>query len=174
MELSLHIHDEHLRTKGNECLIQRLRERHTHSIQPSAPPTPSQPQTGNSLPSLQTPTNTPTRTNTSLTDPEEDVDFPEICEISKFRELIDAYQAQLHEDKIDNDPIIASDEPYPLIPIARLFDFMDLSWSNIVNEGSERNFEAELALYDLLDRDADAEADIDLDLDGTTEQAYLG
>lgn len=172
----MHIRDEHLRAKGNERLTQRLRERRAQPSQPSAlSVTPPQPHPENSS---QTAANPPMHTNTSFTDSEEDVDLPEICEISKFRELINAYRSQLQDDEVDNDPIIPLSaqltNPYPLIPIHQLFDFTDISWSKMINDGSEQNFEAELALYDLLDRDADGEVDVDLDLDGFTEQAYLG
>ena len=63
---------------------------------------------------------------------------------------------------------------YPLIPISRLFNFLNKTWSDIqvLSRHAQHNFDEELALYELLDLDATGEEDVEID--ETTAQTLIG
>ena len=61
---------------------------------------------------------------------------------------------------------------YPLIPISRLFNFSNKTWSDILSRHAQHNFDEELALYELLDLVAAGEEDVEID--ETTVQTLIG
>lgn len=90
---------------------------------------------------------------------------------SEFRTLVQQEIEAVTVDDLDNDPLFNTSS-FPLIPISRLFNFSNKTWSEILSRHAQHNFDEELALYELIDLDAAGEEDVEFD--ETTAQTLIG
>jgi hypothetical protein len=91
---------------------------------------------------------------------------------STFSEIIAQHTRLLDEDNEDNEPVVS--ENWTNIPISRLFNFTNDSWSSRYGRFAALTFEEELELYDLLEMDAEGDDDPEVRFDETTQDILLG
>ena len=92
---------------------------------------------------------------------------------NEFSTIVARHTQLLNEDNEDNEPAVIS-EDWENIPISRLFNFTNGSWSSRYARFTALTFEEELDLYDLLEMDAEGDDDPDVGFDDTTQDILLG
>ena len=74
--------------------------------------------------------------------------------MANFSTIITQHTQLLDEDNEENEPVSTSKD-WISIPISRLFNFTNYSWSSRYTRFEALIFEGELDLYDLLEMDAE-------------------
>jgi hypothetical protein len=88
---------------------------------------------------------------------------------SEFRDFVGRFERLSDEDEDDDDALPSiSMLTYRRISIQDLFDFSNSKWQALFALTVHHSFDAELAIYDLLDLDAAGDEDVDLNIDEST------
>ena len=90
------------------------------------------------------------------------------CPRPGFRDLVSDHSAPVEVDEPLAHPLLRGK-----LNLSQLFNFRNCHWAELYAESARRSYEEELALYDLLNKDAAVGDGMEVDVDDTTGNIFV-